>query len=121
MLALTSQPTGDAVSDTAAQAASGYPSIMVFMDRSSEASNLAKIATALADRFSARLVGVAAQPIAVPMYYEAPIPGVESEIELEEQRVTSAIPHPSPPLDPPSAPAPRRSLPAAPAPPSAPA
>src|SRR6187455_2048551 len=91
MLALTSQPTGDAVSDTAAQAASGYPSIMVFMDRSSEASNLAKIATALADRFSARLVGVAAQPIAVPMYYEAPVPGIESEIELEEQRVTRAL------------------------------
>jgi nucleotide-binding universal stress UspA family protein len=77
--------------DATLQAASGYPSIMVTMDRGSEAANRAKLATALADRFSSRLIGVAAYPIAAPLYFETPVPGVESEIALEEQRATRAL------------------------------
>jgi nucleotide-binding universal stress UspA family protein len=73
------------------QAASGYPSIMVTMDRGAEAANRVKLATALADRFSGRLIGVAAYPIAAPLYFETPVSGIASEIELEEQRATRAL------------------------------
>src|SRR5689334_10384573 len=82
----------DAMSSHAtSETVAGYPSIMVAMDRGPEAANRATLATGLADRFSARLIGVAAQPIAVPMYIERPMPGIETEIELEEHRVTRAL------------------------------
>jgi nucleotide-binding universal stress UspA family protein len=64
---------------------SGYTSIMVPMDLSPEASNRLRLATALAGRFSSRLLGVAAQPIVSPFYFEGPADGVASIIELEEK------------------------------------
>jgi nucleotide-binding universal stress UspA family protein len=65
-----------------------YASIMVAMDLDPEAEKRAKLATALADRFSARLIGIAAHPIAVPLYFEAPVSGLASAVELEERRAT---------------------------------
>jgi nucleotide-binding universal stress UspA family protein len=64
---------------------------MVPMDLTSEAEQRARLATALADRFSSRLIGLAAHPIAVPMYVEAPVPGVASAIELQERQATHHI------------------------------
>jgi len=70
---------------------SGYASIMVPMDLDPEAENRAKLAIALADRFSSRLIGVAAHPIAVPLYFEAPVAGIASAVELEERSATRNI------------------------------
>jgi nucleotide-binding universal stress UspA family protein len=82
----------DAMSPTtASQADARYPSVMVVMDRGPEAAHRATLAAALVDRFSARLIGVAAQPIAVPLYFEAPVSGIESEIELEEKHARRAL------------------------------
>lgn len=64
---------------------SGYTSIMVPMDLDPETERRAGLAVNLADRFSARLIGVAAQPIVAPMYFEAPVEGVASIIEIEER------------------------------------
>jgi hypothetical protein len=65
---------------------SGYASIMVPMDLYPQTESRAKLAVNLADRFSSRLIGVAAQPITAPLYFEAPVPGVASIIEIEQHR-----------------------------------
>jgi nucleotide-binding universal stress UspA family protein len=64
----------------------GYASILLAMDLDPDTENRARLATGLADRFSSRLIGVAAQAIVAPMYFEAPIGGVPSILEIEEQR-----------------------------------
>jgi len=69
----------------------GYASIMVPMDSGPEAQSRVKLATALADRFSSRLIGVAAHPISVPLYFEASVAGVASAIELQEKAATREI------------------------------
>lgn len=63
-----------------------YASIMVPMDGDPAAESRVKLATGLADRFSSRLIGVAAHAIAVPLYFETPVPGIAGSIELEERR-----------------------------------
>ncbi len=65
---------------------SGYASIMVPMDLDPQTESRAKLAVNLADRFSSRLMGVAAQPITAPLYFETPISGVASIIEIEQHR-----------------------------------
>jgi nucleotide-binding universal stress UspA family protein len=65
---------------------SAYSSIMVVMDLDPETERRAALAANLADRSSGRLLGVAAHPITAPMYFEAPVDGVASIIEIEEQR-----------------------------------
>lgn len=81
-----SQPRGEVMPSSQPQAA--YASIMLPMDLAPEAENRARLATALSDRFSSRLIGLAAHPIAVPMYFEAPVAGVASAIELQERQAT---------------------------------
>lgn len=61
------------------------------MDLGPDAEGRAKLATCLADRFSSRLIGVAAHPIAPPVYFETPLPGIASAIELEERYATRQI------------------------------
>jgi nucleotide-binding universal stress UspA family protein len=64
---------------------------MVPMDCGPDAQSRVKLATALADRFSSRLIGVAAHSIAVPLYFETSVAGVASAIELQEKAATREI------------------------------
>jgi nucleotide-binding universal stress UspA family protein len=66
--------------------ARSYATILIPMDLGSESDHRAELAMSLADRFSSRLIGVAAHPIAAPMYVEAPAEGVASIMEIEEGR-----------------------------------
>lgn len=68
-----------------------YASIMVPMGLDPQSEATAKLATALADRFASRLIGVAAQQVAAPLYFEAPTAGVASIIELEERRIAEDL------------------------------
>ena len=74
-----------------AQPQPGYASIMVPVDPGPDAQSRVKLATALADRFSSRLIGIAAHPISVPLYFEASVAGVASAIELQEKAATREI------------------------------
>jgi nucleotide-binding universal stress UspA family protein len=73
------------------QAQSRYASIMVPMDLSADGVRRAQLATDLADRFDSRLIGVAAHPIAPPLYFETPVPGIESAIDLEKKNASRQI------------------------------
>jgi nucleotide-binding universal stress UspA family protein len=61
------------------------------MDLEAETENRCKLAVNLADRFSSRLIGIAAQPIAAPLYFEAPVSGIPSIIEIEEKRAAEEL------------------------------
>jgi nucleotide-binding universal stress UspA family protein len=63
-----------------------YASIMVAMDPSARSEGRAQLSAGLADRFSSRLIGIAAVPIQAPLYFEAPVEGVPGIVELEERR-----------------------------------
>jgi len=73
------------------QAQSRYASIMVPMDLSADGVRRTQLATDLADRFDSRLLGVAAHPIAPPLYFETPVPGIESAIDLEKKNASRQI------------------------------
>jgi nucleotide-binding universal stress UspA family protein len=64
---------------------------MVPMDVGPNAESRAKLAIGLTDRFASRLIGIAAHPIAPALYFETPVPGIESAIELEERHATREI------------------------------
>jgi len=64
---------------------------MVVTDLEPDTERRTKLATALADRFSSRLIGVAARPLVPPLYYETPVPGLETAVELEERLATRDI------------------------------
>jgi nucleotide-binding universal stress UspA family protein len=64
---------------------------MVPMDLQPDAEKRARLATALADRFGSRLIGIAAHPIASPLYFEMPLPGIESAIDLEQRHAARKI------------------------------
>ena len=68
-----------------------YSSIMVPMDLRPETIRRAKLATDLADRFSARLIGIAAEEIKAPLYFEGTEVGVESIIELQTRQATKEL------------------------------
>jgi len=74
-----------------APAASSYASIMVPMDLRPETTRRAKLATELADRFSARLIGIAAEEIKAPLYFEEAGAAVESIIELQTRQATKDL------------------------------
>lgn len=76
---------------SAAQSPSAYANIMVPVDLSSETSNRVRLATGLADRFSSRLIGVAARPLYAPLYFENPSEGVPGMMELEEKMAAEKI------------------------------
>jgi nucleotide-binding universal stress UspA family protein len=59
------------------------------LDSDSEAR--AKLATNLSDRFGSRLIGLAAIPVLAPLYFETPIEGVASIIEIDKRRASSDI------------------------------
>jgi nucleotide-binding universal stress UspA family protein len=67
-------------------AANGYASILLPMDLDPKTESRARLAVDLADRFDSRLIGVAAQPMTAPLYFEAPADGVASILEIEEKR-----------------------------------
>lgn len=71
--------------------AAGYASILVPMEPGPDAENRIKLAASLADRFSSHLIGVAAHPLAVPLYFETPVAGIASAIELEERRAAEEL------------------------------
>lgn len=75
----------------AARASSSYPTIMLVTDLHPEAGERTRLALALADRFSSRLIGVAARPMVPPLYYEVPAPGLETAAELEERNARNDI------------------------------
>jgi nucleotide-binding universal stress UspA family protein len=64
----------------------GYASIMVPMNIDADSLLRARLAANLADRFDSRLIGIAARPLAEPLYFETPVPEVATymEIEVEE-------------------------------------
>jgi nucleotide-binding universal stress UspA family protein len=66
--------------------ARSYANILIPMGLDPESDHRAEFAASLADRFSSRLIGVAAHPIAAPMYVEVPAEGVTSILEIEEGR-----------------------------------
>ena len=70
-----------------------YASIMVLTDLEPDTEQRTKLALALADRFCSRLIGVAARPIVPPLYYETPVPGLESAVELEERYAMRDVAH----------------------------
>jgi nucleotide-binding universal stress UspA family protein len=69
----------------------GFASILVPMDLNSENERRVGVAVSLADRFSSRLFGVAAQPVPGPLYFEAPAPNVDTIVALEERRITEEL------------------------------
>jgi nucleotide-binding universal stress UspA family protein len=71
--------------------ASTYAAIMVSVDGGPESDNRVKLAAGVADRFAARLIGVAALPVSAPLYFETPTDGVASFFELEERRVSDCL------------------------------
>jgi nucleotide-binding universal stress UspA family protein len=64
---------------------------MVPMDLDPACERRTSLAVDLADRFSSRLIGVAARHIAVPPYFEMPPDGVASIIEIEERTAAEDI------------------------------
>ena len=68
-----------------------YSSIMVPMDLRPETKRRAKLATDLADRFSARVIGVAAQDLKAPLYFESTDSGVESIMELQAREASKEL------------------------------
>jgi nucleotide-binding universal stress UspA family protein len=64
---------------------------MVAMDLDPEAEGRAKLATGLADRFSSRLIGIAARPVLAPLYFEAPVTGIASMVEIEERQAVEDL------------------------------
>jgi nucleotide-binding universal stress UspA family protein len=68
-----------------------YSSIMVPMDLDPACEHRLNVAAALADRFSSRLIGIAAREIAVPPYFETPADGVASIVEIEERSAAEDI------------------------------
>jgi len=75
------EPMSDAATTPA-----GYASIMVPMDPEPDAEGRVRVAATFADRFGSRLIGVGAHPIVAPLYFETPVPGIASAIELEERQ-----------------------------------
>lgn len=71
--------------DGSTHSSPAYASIMMLTDLEPDAEQRTKLALTLADRFSSRLIGIAARPLVPPLYYEMPVPGLESAIELEER------------------------------------
>ena len=69
----------------------GYASVMVPMDLGPDAEDRIKLAMSLADRFSSHLIGIAAHPIAAPLYFETPVPGVQSGSELAERQAATQL------------------------------
>ena len=72
-------------------APSGYASIMVPMDLAPHAERRVSLAVGLADRFGGRLIGVAAQQIIPPLYFESPTAGTPSIVEIEQRRVAEEL------------------------------
>lgn len=68
-----------------------YSSILVPMDLQATAPNRAKLAFGIADRFSSRVIGLAAEPIQAPMYYETPVSGIQSIVQIEEARCAKEL------------------------------
>jgi nucleotide-binding universal stress UspA family protein len=64
----------------------GYTSILLPLDLDSKAESRARLAFDLADRFASRVIGVAAQPVTAPMYFETPVDGIASILEIEEKQ-----------------------------------
>lgn len=69
----------------------GYTSILLSMDLDHHAESMARLAVGLADRFTSRLIGVAAEAVKTPLYFEVPVDGVASIVELEEKRVKADL------------------------------
>jgi len=72
-------------------AAAIYSSIMVPMDLNGETEARAKLAIHLADRFSARVIGVAAQEIKAPLYFEGADAGVASIMDIQAEQATKGL------------------------------
>lgn len=68
-----------------------YSNIMVPMDLRDETKARAKLAIHLADRFSARVIGVAGQEIKTPLYFEGTDAGVASIMDIQAEQATKAI------------------------------
>lgn len=72
-------------------AAATYTNIMVPMDLREETKARTKLAVHLADRFSARLIGVAGQEIKAPLYFEGADAGVASIMDIQAEQATKAL------------------------------
>ena len=72
-------------------APSAYASLMVPMDLAPHSERRASLAVGLADRFGSRLIGVAAQQIIPPMYFESPTAGTPSIVEIEQCRIAEEL------------------------------
>lgn len=70
---------------------SPYGSIMVAVDLGPAGENRVRLAGLLADRFSSRLIGIAAEEIASPLYFEAGVNIGPSVIEIEEKRAMEEL------------------------------
>jgi len=70
---------------------SQYSNIMVPMDLRDETKARAKLAIHLADRFSARLIGVAGQELKAPLYFEGADAGIASIMDIQAEQATKAL------------------------------
>ncbi len=77
---------------SASPAGATYSNIMVPMDLDPATERRAKLAIHLADRFSARVIGIAAQELKAPLYFEGADAGIASimEIQAEQAAKTTA-------------------------------
>ncbi len=70
---------------------SSYAAMMVPIDLGSNAGSRARFACQLADQFSSHLIGVAAEAIIPPMYYEGVVAADASIVTIEEKRVAENL------------------------------
>jgi nucleotide-binding universal stress UspA family protein len=72
-------------------ASSAFASIMVVMEFETAAERRTRLAAELADRFSSRLIGTAAEEILSPLYFETPTAGASSIVEIEERQTAERL------------------------------
>jgi nucleotide-binding universal stress UspA family protein len=68
-----------------------YSNIMVPMDLDPETEGRLKLATHLADRFGARLIGIAAEEIVAPLYFEGTDAGVTSIMDIQAEQAAKSM------------------------------
>jgi nucleotide-binding universal stress UspA family protein len=73
------------------QSPAPYANIMVPMDLRQATKARVKLAIHLADRFSARLIGVGGQEIKAPLYFEGADAGVASIMEIQTEQATKTL------------------------------
>ncbi|AMN45012.1 universal stress protein [Rhodoplanes sp. Z2-YC6860] len=68
-----------------------YSTILLPMDLDPETEGRARLATDLADRFAARMIGTAAEEIVAPLYFEGADAGIASIMDIQAEQAQKAL------------------------------